>query len=79
VSKLVSDLSFPGRKVLCVLEVAERLGVTDRHIVSLIEEGRLGAINVGGGSRNFWRIPAAEFERFLISAEAWPQSQTAGR
>lgn len=58
-------LLFPGRTVLYVAEVAEKLDVTEQHIHDLIDEGRLGAINMGGGTRKFWRIPVAEYEKFL--------------
>ena len=58
-------LLFPGRKMLYVAEVAERLQVTDRHVIDLIQEGKIGAIDVGGGLRNFWRVPVTEFEKFL--------------
>lgn len=58
-------LLFPGRKVLYVAEVAERLEVTERHVRDLIDEGKLGAINIGGGEMKFWRIPVTEFEKFL--------------
>jgi excisionase family DNA binding protein len=54
-----------GRTVLCVWEVAERLSVTEQHVTDLIEEGQLQAVNVGGGGRNFWRIPVMAYERFL--------------
>lgn len=60
-----NSLLFPGRKVLYVSEVAERLQITDRHVIDLIQEGKLGAVDVGGGLRNFWRVPVTEFEKFL--------------
>ena len=56
---------FPGRKVLYVSEVAERLEVTEQQVRDLIEEGELHGINVGGGDRKFWRIPVTAVERFL--------------
>ena len=58
-------LLFPGRKMLYVAEVAERLQVTERHVIDLIEEGKIGAIDIGGGLRKFWRVPVTEFEKFL--------------
>lgn len=53
------------RTVLYVSEVAEKLEVTEQHVLDLIEECKLGAVNVGGGSRKFWRIPVGEYEKFL--------------
>ncbi|HSM84597.1 MAG TPA: helix-turn-helix domain-containing protein [Candidatus Limnocylindrales bacterium] len=60
-----TGLLFPGRKSLYVSEVAERLGATDQHVINLIDEGKLGAIDIGNGSRKFYRIPVTEWERFL--------------
>jgi len=48
-----------------VEEVAARLGVTAQHISDLISEGKLQAVNVGGGSKKFWRIPIEAFEAFI--------------
>lgn len=59
------SLLFPGRSSLYVSEVAEKLSVTEQHVLDLLEEGQIGGINVGGGSRNFWRIPVPEYEKFL--------------
>ena len=59
------SLSFPGRKTLYVSEVADRLGCTDQHIMDLIEEGKLQAVNIGGATRKFWRIPVEAYELFL--------------
>jgi excisionase family DNA binding protein len=58
-------LLFPGRTVLYVSEVAEKLNVSERHIVDLIEEGKLLAINIGGHTRKFWRIPVDAYEKFI--------------
>lgn len=64
------SLLFPGRKILYVAEVAERLAVTERHVIDLIEEGLLRAINIGGDNvsgRKFYRIPVEAFEAYLKS------------
>ena len=58
-------LLFPGRKMLYVGEVAERLQVDEQHVRDLIEEGKLHAIDAGGGGRKFWRIPVTSWERFM--------------
>jgi len=60
-----TGLLFPGRRVLYVSECAEKIGVTDQHILNLIDCGKLRAINVGTSSRSFYRIPAEEWERYL--------------
>jgi excisionase family DNA binding protein len=60
------SLAFPpDRKVLYVSEVASRLDVTDQHVMDLIDEGKLQAINVGGHTRKFWRIPVEAYLHFL--------------
>lgn len=58
-------LLFPGRRVLYVGEVAERLRVTIQHVIDLIDEGQLDAINLGGAGRRHYRIPVEAYERFL--------------
>ena len=58
-------LAFPGRSVLYVREVAEKLRVTEQHVLDLIEEGKLRALNIGGGSRKFYRIPVPWYQEYL--------------
>lgn len=54
-----------ARTVLHPEEIAARLKCTKAHVIKLIEGGGLGAINIGNGKTKFYRIPAAEWERFL--------------
>lgn len=66
-----NGLLFPGRKVLYVSEVAGRLQVSERHVIDLIEEGKLRALNVGGDNasgRKFYRIPVEAYEAYLKAA-----------
>jgi len=61
------DLLFSKeRSVLLVSEISKKLGLTDQHVLNLIEEGKLIALNVGGGSRNFWRVPMEAYEKYLV-------------
>lgn len=65
------SLAFPkDRSVLYVSEVAERLGVTDRHVANLLEEGSMIGFDVAGRFE-FMRIPtaavAALAARFAVS------------
>lgn len=49
-------------------EVADRLAVSEGHIIDLIDEGKLRAIDMGGqheGGRRLWRIPVEAYEAFL--------------
>jgi excisionase family DNA binding protein len=50
--------------VFTVSEVAEHLGISEMHVSNMIEEGKLHGIDVGGGTRKFWRIPVTALERF---------------
>lgn len=66
------SIMFPAeRKVLAVAEVAARLDVTEQHIHDLIDEGKLQAIDVGGGSKRFWRIPREAYEKFLADRHSF--------
>jgi len=64
-----ASLRFPAdRTVLQVMEVARRLRVTKRHVLDLIEEGRLRAINVAGSSaigRRRYRIPVEAWDAYV--------------
>ena len=60
------SLAFPkDRTVLYVAEVAMKLRGTEQHVLDLIEEGQLQAVNVGGNDRKFWRIPVEAYDAFL--------------
>lgn len=63
------SLDFPGRTVLYVHEVAERLGYSEKHIFDLIDEGQLDAFNgTGRGNRTdrrSLRIPKEAYLRFV--------------
>ena len=41
------------------------LRVAEQHVLDLIEEGRIQAINIGGTGRNFWRILVEAYEAFV--------------
>lgn len=61
-----SNLLFDqSRTALNPEEIAKKLKCTKALIVKLIESGELGAINIGSGTVKFYRVPAAEWERFL--------------
>ena len=66
------SLAFPAdRSVLYVFEVARKLRVTERHVIDLIEEGKMKAINIAGVNatdRKFYRIPVESYEMFVRGA-----------
>lgn len=53
--------------MLYVHEVAARLCISKRHVVDLIDEGKLRAINISGDARRHYRIPVEAYEAFLQS------------
>lgn len=63
------SLAFPKeRRVLYVFEVAEMLRVTQRHVIDLIDEGKLKAVNIAGDNstdRKFYRIPVESYDAFI--------------
>jgi len=61
----LDTLDFPGRTVLYVREVAEKLRVTDRHVTNLIEAGQLRALNVATGAKKSWRIPVPWYRDYV--------------
>ena len=57
---------FPGRTMLYVREVAGHLQITRQHVIHLIEDGSLDAVNIHtSGGRNCWRIPVEGYKTFL--------------
>jgi len=60
---------FPGRSMLMVQEVADALGVTDRHVVTLINEQLIGAVEITGRgnktSAEHWRVPVAAYDDYI--------------
>jgi hypothetical protein len=55
-----ASLAFPkDRKVLMAGEVALRWGVSDQHVLDLLEAGQLHGFDISGNRKEFIRIPAA--------------------
>lgn len=63
-------LFAPTRTVLSPDEIAGKLNCSKPLVLKLIESGQLGAINIGTGRAKFYRIPAAEWEKFLRTRAA---------
>lgn len=68
---VLSHNIFPGRSSLYVHEVARALEITTPHVISLINEGLLDAIEVTGKgnktSREHWRIPVSAYDAYIRS------------
>ena len=60
------SLQLPTIKtMLSVREVAGKLRITPRHVVNLIDMGRLQGINLGCSARKMWRIPLEALKAFF--------------
>ena len=58
------SLAFPkDRSVLTVGEVAAKWEVSDRHVIDLIEEGKLVAFDIAG-RHDYVRVPMAALDEF---------------
>lgn len=56
---------FKGRTTLYVSEVAKVLMCSHQHILDLIDERELGAVDLGNGKHRFFRVPVKELRKFL--------------
>ncbi len=68
------QLTFPSlefgkdRTVFYPHECAAKLRVTTQHIIDLIAEGKINAINIAGANatdRRYWRIPVEAWRKYL--------------
>lgn len=60
------------RRVLMVGEVADKLRVSAQHVLDLIAEGKLRAVNIAAGSdREHWRIPVESYHAFIASQDSF--------
>jgi hypothetical protein len=70
---VLSHKLFPGRTTLMVPEVAKALGIDEKHLISLIDEGLMDAIEITGrgnkSSREHWRIPVSGYDKYV--RERW--------
>ncbi len=69
-----ASLDFPGRAVLTVDEISERLGVTSQHVLDLVEENELPALDLAGknATRRTVRVPAESYREFVLSRMTGP-------
>ena len=70
-STVLSHKVFSGRSTLYVHEVADKLEISVPHVISLINEGLLDAIEITGKgnrtSREHWRIPVSGYDKYVIA------------
>ncbi len=67
---VLSHKVFPGRSSLYVHEVAKAIQITVPHVISLIQEGLLDAVEVTGRgnktSREHWRVPVSAYDAYIL-------------
>jgi hypothetical protein len=60
------SLTFPSdRRVLNSWEIGWLWRVSHQHVLDLIAEGELRAVNVGANERRHWRVPVEGYNEFL--------------
>lgn len=62
------SLDFPGRTVLFVNEISQKLGISRQQVVNLMDCGELGYINVATDptTRPCRRIPVESYRNFIV-------------
>jgi len=71
-----ASLDFPGCTLLRAQQVSEKLGVTVQHVLDLIEEGKLLALNLSGADnksgRRCIRIPIESYRNYVVACLTSP-------
>jgi len=73
-----ASLDFPGRSTLMLWEIAERLGVTDRHLAGEVESGELVALDLKtkGIARRCMRVPVEGYRDYVVRKLTGPMRAT---
>ncbi len=68
------SLDFPGRVNLGVDEVAKKLGISAQHVIDLIVEGKLRALDMRGKGalRALYRVPVECYRDFIVASLTTP-------
>jgi hypothetical protein len=63
------SMDFSGRTTLTLQEIADKWACTTQHVMNLIEDGSLGAIDIKGpgAKRNLWRVPIENYRQFVAT------------
>ena len=69
-----ASLDFPGRTTLYVHEVARRLGIAEKHVLNLCDDGSLAMLNIAskGVKRRALRIPIESYRSFICERVSVP-------
>lgn len=64
-----ASLEFPGRGLVTIPEISEKLGCTVQHIINLVEDGTLVSCDLARhvGSRRMIRVPVEEYRSLLLN------------
>jgi hypothetical protein len=70
-----ASLDFPGRTTLLLAEMAEKLGVSKRHLQKEVEAGVLTVLDVRGkhASQACWRVPVECYRDYVITRLSGPR------
>ena len=62
------SIDFPGRSVLYVNEISQKLGISRQQVVNLMDCGELGYINVATDptTRPCRRVPVKSYRNFIV-------------
>ena len=73
-----ASLDFPGRSTVLVREIAERLGVSERHLFNEVDSGALVVLDLkaAGSSRRCARVPIECYRDYVAGRLSGP---TGGR
>ncbi len=76
-----ASLDFPGRTTLFLSEIAERIGVSVRHLQAEAQKGALVLLDMRGvGARQpAWRVPIESYRDYVIHRLTGPQRAEAMR
>lgn len=69
-----ASLDFPGRVWMRVDEVAEKFGISAQHVIDLIVEGKLKALDHRGkgSARATYRITLEDYRDYVLHAMTAP-------
>lgn len=64
----LASLDFPGRSTVLVREIAERLGLSEKHLFNEIDTGSLIVIDAksAGASRRCARVPVECYRDYVL-------------
>lgn len=77
--QLFASLDFPGRSVVLVREMAERLGVSEKHLFNEIDSQALIVLDLrsAGSPRRAARIPIESYRNYVAKHMTGPAEAVA--